>query len=104
LPSTPDEAEVVALDATTLEPFLKARFPGDGDGSEKGVEFGIELCRLVGIDSVNALEAALEDVDSDQVQALMNSGVSVTRVRRLDDELLARFGQDYIDKTSGAGT
>ncbi|WFR67727.1 RelA/SpoT domain-containing protein [Curtobacterium flaccumfaciens] len=103
-PLPQDEAEVVALEPETLAPFLRARFPDDGDGSEKGVEFAIELCRLLGIDSVDALEAALENVDSDQVRALMNSGAPVTRVRRLDDELLARFGQDYIDKTSGAGT
>lgn len=33
----------------------------------------------------------------------MDSGVPVTRVRRLDDELLAHFGQEYIELTKSAG-
>lgn len=99
----PGEVASTALDAVTLSQFMKTRFPNDSDGSDKGVSFGIELARATGIDTVEALEAALEDVDSDQVRALMESGVSVTRVRRLDDELLAHFGQDYINKTQHAG-
>ncbi|PPF16397.1 GTP pyrophosphokinase [Rathayibacter rathayi] len=98
------ETAATPLDVRTLCEFLESRFPDDTDGSEKGIEFGIELARCCGIDTVDQLESALEDVDSEQVRALMESGGPVTRVRRLDDELLARFGQDYIEKTTNTGT
>lgn len=103
--------EIAALDsgnATTITPeslsqFLESRFPKDSAGSEKGVRFGVELAEGVNIHTIEALESTLEDVDSEQVRALMDSGVPVTRVRRLDDELLAHFGQGYIDATKNAG-
>lgn len=91
------------LDKDALSDFLQSRFPDDTDGSQIGIEFGIELARCCGIDTVELLESALEDVDSEQVRALMESGGPVTRVRRLDDEMLAHFGQDYIEKTKNAG-
>ncbi|AND16932.1 GTP pyrophosphokinase [Rathayibacter tritici] len=99
-----DATASTPLDVRALCEFLESRFPDDTDGSEKGIEFGIELARCCGIDTVDQLESALEDVDSEQVRALMESGGPVTRVRRLDDELLARFGQDYIEKTTNTGT
>ncbi|CAD5138568.1 PpGpp synthetase catalytic domain-containing protein (RelA/SpoT-type nucleotidyltranferase) [Microbacterium sp. Nx66] len=91
------------LDIESLARFLASRFSDDAEGSAKGVEFGLELVRACRLQSIDQLEATLEDVDSDQVRALMDSGVPVTRVRRLDDELLAHFGQEYIELTKSAG-
>lgn len=34
----------------------------------------------------------------------MSTTIAVTRVRRLDDELLAVFGEDYIRNTESIGT
>lgn len=98
-----DEA-VTPVDAQTLEEFLAKRFPQDNVGSSAGVEFATELVKACGLSSIEALEDALEVVDSDQVRSLMDLDVPVTRVRRLDDELLALFGQEYIRLTGNIGS
>lgn len=91
------------LDQSSLALLLKNRFPYDQEASEKGIAFGLELAQLCGLRTVDSLEAALEVVDSEQILALMDTSSPVTRVRRLDDELLARFGEDYIELTGMAG-
>lgn len=98
-----DEA-LTPIDAPTLEEFLAKRFPQDTEGSSAGIEFANELVEACGLSSIEGLEDALEVVDSDQVRSLMDSDVPVTRVRRLDDELLALFGQEYIRLTGDIGS
>ncbi|WP_457963023.1 hypothetical protein M1E17_16290 [Arthrobacter sp. D1-29] len=92
------------LDHRSLSRLLESRFPGNKEASEKGIAFGLELARLCNLQTIESLEAALEVVDGEQVLALMDASGPVTRVRRLDDELLARFGEDYIRLTGTAGS
>lgn len=92
------------LDRFSLALLLANKFPLDHEASEKGIDFGLELAQLCGLKTLGALGAALEVVDSEQVLALMDVSVPVTRVRRLDDELLARFGESYIVLTGTAGS
>ena len=92
------------LDRPSLATLMASRFPDDEEASEKGIAFGLELAQLCGLETIESLEAALEVVDSEQVLALMDASGPVTRVRRLDDELLARFGEDYVDLTGEAGS
>lgn len=99
-----DEEEKSILDTSVLSALLSSRFPEDKPASTKGIEFGLELVQLCGIYSVEALDAALDAVDSEQVQTLMDASGPVTQVRRLDDELLARFGEEYIHDTGHAGS
>ncbi|MHA7198616.1 GTP pyrophosphokinase [Arthrobacter alkaliphilus] len=92
------------LDDRSLAILLANRFPDDQEASEKGIAFGLELAQLCGLKTIESLDAALEVVDSEQVLALMDASGPVTRVRRLDDELLARYGEDYIRLTGKAGS
>lgn len=92
------------LDHPSLAALLASRFPDDEEASERGIAFGLELARLCGLSTIESLDAALEAVDSEQVLALMDASGPVTRVRRLDDELLARFGEDYIELTGKVGS
>lgn len=92
------------LDHSSLAILLASRFPDDEEANEKGIAFGLELAQFCGLKTIESLDAALEVVDSEQVLALMDASGPITRVRRLDDELLARFGEDYIDFTGKAGT
>ena len=92
------------LDAALMKNFLARRFPNDNEGSEAGVEFACELVRACGLSSIQETASALSSIDSTEVRNLMSTTIAVTRVRRLDDELLAVFGEDYIRNTESIGT
>ena len=100
--ATVDEAPP-AVEAADLTAFLAERFPRDTEGSEHGVTFALDLLRLSGITSLEMLRRELSGLRSAQVRALMDTGTPVTRVRRLDDELLALYGEEYILATQDAG-
>lgn len=91
------------VDSEQMTAFLADRFPDAEVASDNGVWFACELVLACGLSSIEALEAALDAVDSEQVQSLMSTTRTVTRVRRLDDELLACYGQQYIENTGDVG-
>ncbi len=92
-----------ALEIDSLTRLLADRYPEDGAGSEKGVEFALDLARACGLTTIGAAETALDTVDHEQVVRLMDTSVPVTRVRRFDDDLLARFEEEYISRTGAVG-
>lgn len=98
-PSRRDE-----IDLSTLAPFLARRFPDDAPGSDRGIEFGCELVRACGIRTIQDLDRELSAITGTEVRELMDTTTVVTRVRRLDDELLAVLGEDYITWTASIGT
>lgn len=91
------------LDAPSLRTLLAERFPEDTAGSAAGVDFAVDLLRAAGITRRGLLERELSAVDSAQVRRLMDVKTPVTRVRRLDDELLALYGEEYIADTEDIG-
>lgn len=91
------------LDVDSLSEYLAQRFADSKPGSEKGIRFALELLNECGIDSVEQLEEVLEPIDSDEVKKLMDLSTPVTRVRRLDDELLTVLGESYIAWTGAIG-
>lgn len=97
------EAPPTALDVPSLKAFLAARFPGDNAGSDRGIEFACELVRACGLTTLTELAQELEAIDSAEVRDLMDTTTAVTRVRRLDDELLALYGEEYIGSTESIG-
>lgn len=99
----PSSDEATALTERRLAALLAQRYPRDTAGSDRGLGFGLELVRAAGIDTVEGLAAALDGVDGLAVRRHMDTATEVTRVRRLDDELLARFGEGYIAATAGIG-
>jgi len=103
----PDHAADEAAEAITapaLAAFLARRFPEDAAGSEKGLAFACELLAACGIASMRQLAQELALIDGQEVRRLMETTTTVTRVRRLDDELLAVYGEDYIRATQDAGS
>ncbi|KXO91399.1 Uncharacterized protein conserved in bacteria (plasmid) [Tsukamurella tyrosinosolvens] len=98
-----EQNEVTPVDATTLTEFLTERYPNDGRASDAGLAFAVELVRKSGLQTIEALQAELDGQDDDRIKALMDMNTPVTQVRRLDDSLLARFGEDYIDSTGDSG-
>ncbi|MCY1694466.1 GTP pyrophosphokinase [Curtobacterium sp. SL109] len=92
------------VDVAELRDYLASRFPDEKPGSSEGVEFGVELVAACGYETIGALAADLEAVKSDEVRALMDYDVPVTRVRRLDDDLLALFKEEYVQLTGTVGS
>lgn len=109
--STDAEDEVYDDNAVPTDPvnrdslgtFLAERFPDDEESSLQGLEFASELVQACDLKSIEALEMSLNEIDGKRVRTLMDLTTSVTRVRRLDDELLARFGENYIRRTGSLG-
>lgn len=95
--------ESTGVDTSSLRTYLVERFPEDEEATESGMEFACQLVAACDLDSIEALSAALDSIEADQVRRLMDITISVTRVRRLDDELLARFGERYIQLTGALG-
>src|SRR5699024_4379025 len=92
----PDDEDVngqIKVDADSLDAFLAARFPADKKSSDEGLGFACDLVAACDLNTIGELEAALNVIDGDKVRELMDTSTTVTRVRRLDDELLARFGE-----------
>lgn len=102
-PAEDTQASERVIDPTTLSQFLGTKYPGDEEATEKGVQFACDLVTASGIHSIESLENALDLIDSERVRQLMDTATSVTRVRRLDDDLLARFAEDYIQNTGSIG-
>lgn len=94
---------VTALTEDNLRDYLEGRYPDDGEATARGVEFGLALVRSCGLNSVDELEAVLETVDSSAVRELMGITMPVTRVRRLDDDLLAWFKEAYVELSGDEG-
>lgn len=92
-----------AVTPESLNEYLEKRFPDDVPPSEEGKQFGCTLVTLCGISTIEQLDEKLSN-DSDSVRRLMSPRTAVTTIRRLDDELLALYGNSYIQKTKDIGT
>lgn len=101
--ATEEAATRTPVNPATLRAHLAHRFPEDKAATDKGMEFACELVGACGLDTIEALARELDTVDGDQVQRLMDTTTPVTRVRRIDDQLLARYGESYIEATGDIG-
>lgn len=97
-------SEDLTLTRDELDGLLRERYAKDRAPSGRGLDFGMELLKACGLLDLGALERALSAIDSAQVQGLMDRTVPVTRIRRLDDDLLACFGERYVALTRDCGS
>lgn len=98
-----EDSENADFGTTELTTMLATRYPGAAQPSERGAEFGLGLVRALGITSISSLESHLDEVKSHRVSALLHTEEKATTVRRLDDDLLALFGTEYIEATLDLG-
>lgn len=91
------------VDVATLADFLADKYPNAKEATDRGLNFACELVAACGLESIEELDVALSAVDTERVQHLMETDVPVTRVRRLDDDLLALFQETYVEKTGDVG-
>ena len=88
---------VDTLDADSLAIFIRGRYEQSEVGEPREVAEVVEQLEGLGIDTVGKVSAALAEIDSDSVSRLMDYPSEPSGARRLDDELLAAFGDRYAD-------
>ncbi|MCA2205964.1 GTP pyrophosphokinase [Nocardia rosealba] len=96
--------EGVPLEFESLRSFLAERYPGLADGSWEGLSALLDRLLSLGLTSIEKLRAVLESVDSDRVATLMEYRLSPSRVRRINDDLLAALGDEYVESAAGTPT
>lgn len=79
-----------------LATYLGNRFPDAGWSRTEHYRWISGLLLDLGIDSIDALDTALDGVDTDAVDATMAYRYPAGAVRRLNDVLLAQYGSRYI--------
>jgi putative GTP pyrophosphokinase len=84
------------ISAQELATFLAGRYSSAGWSRTQHYEWIAGLLLELGIASLDELSATLRDVDSAAVTAAMGYRYPPGAVRRLDDDLLSRFGEAYV--------
>jgi len=84
------------ISAPELATFLAGRYSNAGWSRTEHYEWISGLLLELGIASLDELGATLRDVDSAAVTAAMDYRYPPGAVRRLDDDLLAHFGETYV--------
>ena len=84
------------ISAQELATFLAGRYSSAGWSRTQHYEWIAGVLLELGIASLDELSATLRDVDSAAVTAAMGYRYPPGAVRRLDDDLLARFGEAYV--------
>jgi predicted RNase H-like nuclease/ppGpp synthetase/RelA/SpoT-type nucleotidyltranferase len=97
-----DESEDPRIATPVLATYLGNRFPDAGWSRTEHYAWISGLLLELGIDSLDELEALLNSFDSGGVNARMGYRYPAGAVRRLDDALLAQFGEQYVALTGNA--
>ncbi len=84
------------ISAQELATFLAGRYSSAGWSRTDHYEWIAGLLLELGIASLDELSEVLRDIDSAAVTAAMDYRYPPGAVRRLDDDLLARFGERYL--------
>lgn len=80
----------------TLTTYLTRRYPDAPLARTVNYAWMLDILARLRVDSEERLSDLLRDVDSTAVQAAMNHRFPAGMVRRLDDDLLAAQGGDYL--------
>jgi hypothetical protein len=84
------------IGARDLATYLVGRYADAGWSKTDHYVWMSGLLHELGITSPDQLAAALRDVDSEAITARMAYKYPAGAVRRLDDDLLARYGERYV--------
>lgn len=87
------------LTPDSLQEQLTRLYPEDLSSSDSALDWMIRVLGTVGISTTEQIDTTLAEVNSEQVAALMEYVEPPSRIRRLDDELLAALGETYVTAT-----
>ena len=86
----------VALDAAGLATWLTERYPDAPKSKREHYAWMVQILRSCDIGTLQALDCTLVGVDPSAVNDAMSHQFPAGHVRRLDDDLLAAFGDRYV--------
>ena len=95
--SAPEVTSDPRIGTPVLATYLGNRFADAGWSRTEHYGWMSGLLLDLGIDSLDALDTVLADVDTDAVNSAMGYRYPAGAVRRLDDALLAAFGVRYLN-------
>ncbi|MEU8073086.1 hypothetical protein AB0B20_25345 [Micromonospora sp. NPDC049151] len=99
---SPEAFDPTQLDPATLGDLVANRFPTDEPGDLPSLAVLVEQLAALGVTTIGQLEAALSNLEKGKVARLMDYPAETTRVRKLDDELLAIFRDRYVETAEDA--
>ncbi|CAN3130888.1 bifunctional ribonuclease/(p)ppGpp synthase [Mycobacterium sp. smrl_JER01] len=97
--ATPEVTETTdepRIPTAVLATYLGNRFPDAGWSRTDHYSWIAGLLLDLGIDSIDDLDTLLGGIDTDAVNTAMDYRYPAGAVRRLDDALLAAFGEKYV--------
>ena len=97
-----DQSSDPRIGTPVLATYLGNRFPDAGWSRTDHYAWIAGLLLELGVDSLDELDVLLDAVDTEAVNEKMDYRYPAGAVRRLDDALLARFGERYVGLTGNA--
>ncbi len=97
-----EQSDDPRIGTPVLATYLGNRFPDAGWSRTDHYAWISGLLLELGVDSLDELDDLLDLVDTDAVNDKMDYRYPAGAVRRLDDALLARFGDQYVGLTGNA--
>ena len=95
-PGSPTEADADQIVGQELATFLAGHYSDAGWSHTDHYDWIADLLAQLGIDTIDDLADLLTSVDADAVIRRMGYRYPAGAVRRLDDALLAIFGEQYV--------
>jgi len=97
-----EQSDDPRIGTPVLATYLGNRFPDAGWSRTEHYAWISGLLLELGIDSLDELDELLAGLDTDAVNEKMDYRYPAGAVRRLDDALLARYGERYVGLTGNA--
>lgn len=97
-----EQSDDPRIGTPVLATYLGNRFPDAGWSRTEHYAWISGLLLELGIDSLDELDELLACLDTDAVNEKMDYRYPAGAVRRLDDALLARYGERYVGLTGNA--
>ena len=96
-----EDSNPLALDQDTLGALIQSRFPDHELGDSSAIKELLEHLAVLDVLTIGKLEQDLANVAVGRVARLMSYPSETSGVRRLDDELLAIFTENYVETAVG---
>ncbi|MCV7419050.1 DUF429 domain-containing protein [Mycobacterium yunnanensis] len=97
-----EQSDDPRIGTPVLATYLGNRFPDAGWSRTEHYAWISGLLLELGVDSLDELDELLGGLDTDAVNAKMDYRYPAGAVRRLDDALLARYGDRYVGLTGNS--
>jgi predicted RNase H-like nuclease/ppGpp synthetase/RelA/SpoT-type nucleotidyltranferase len=97
-----EQSDDPRIGTPVLATYLGNRFPDAGWSRTEHYAWISGLLLELGVDSLDELDELLAGLDTDAVNEKMDYRYPAGAVRRLDDALLARYGERYVGLTGNA--